>query len=130
MIPNNWNEILKDRGLMQSRFAESIGINKGTFSRVCSGRQLLDWDDFELCLLHLACTPWDIYPASILAAVYGCKRQTKKPAKKRTAKRVPMDESVAAQVDDLVEGGLFKNRAEAVELIVRKYLSEAANGTV
>ena len=126
MIPNHWGELLQKRGLMQSRFAASVGINKGTFSRVCAGKQLLDWDDFELCLMHLMCTPWDIYPAGILSIVYGCKRQAK-PAKKRTAKRVPMADSVAGQIDELVGQGKFKNRAEAVELIVRKYLTEAAD---
>lgn len=126
MIPNHWGKLLQERGLMQSRFAESVGINKGTFSRVCAGKQLLDWDDLELCLLHLGCTVRDVYPASVLSIAYGIKRQTK-PAKKRTAKRVPMADSVAAQVDELVGQGKFKNRAEAVEQIVKRYLAEGSH---
>ena len=122
MMPNQWKKILEESGYKQSEFAARIGINKGTFSRVCSGQQLLPWDDLELCLLHLGCKVQDVYPASVLS-FYGIKPQ-RKPAKKRTAKRIPMDESVAAKVDELVESGSFKNRAEAVELIVKKYLEE------
>ena len=125
MMPNHWKEILMERGFKQSEFAAKVGINKGTFSRVCSGQQLLPWDDLELCLLHLGCKAQEVYPASVLA-FYGVKPQ-RKPAKKRTAKRIPMDEGVAAKVDALVESGSFKNRAEAVELIVKKYLEENTN---
>lgn len=123
MIPNNWKQILADRDLMQSRFAEGLGINKGTFSRVVAGFQLLPWDDFELCLLHLDCSARDIYPDGVLT-FYGIKQPKKQTAKKRPAKRVPMTDAVAAQVDALVGEGRFKNRAEAVESIVKKYLSE------
>jgi len=123
VIPNNWKKILAKRKLMQSHFAEGLGINKGTFSRVVAGYQLLPWEDLELCLLHLECTAQDIYPDGVLM-FYGIKPKKKPPQKKRTAKRVPMTDTVAAQVDELVELGEFKNRAEAVELIVKKYLTE------
>lgn len=126
MIPNNWVKILAERELVQSHFAQSIGINKGTFSRVCGGYQLLSWDDLELCLLHLDCKPQDIYPAGVLM-FYGIKEKPKQKAaaKKRTAKRVPVAEDLAEKVDELVKDGKFKNRAEAIDSMVKKFLEES-----
>lgn len=123
MIPNNWKKILSERGYIPSHFALSMGINKGTFSQVCSGYRLLDFDTFRDCCLELRCHYDEIYPANVLSMVYNIKRERKATTPKRTAKRVPMTEEVAAQVDALVEAGVYKNRAAAVEEIVKQYLA-------
>lgn len=117
MIKNHWAKVLKKSCSKQNALADAIGVHKAVMSAVCNGTSILPMDKLFSACRVLQCEAEDIYCADLLRLVYGIGATPRQ--KKRGSVRIQIAPALAETVDRMVESGIYANRCEAVNAMVR-----------
>lgn len=116
MIQNKWKKRLAFAERSQNSVADEAGIDRGTFSRACSGSGILPYADMERVCDIIGCKPYNIYDDETMVAIYQTGKVKKSVAPTVCVRIKP---EVAEAVDALVAEGLYLSRNEAVNALLR-----------
>lgn len=123
MIQNKWKKIIESKGLVQSHICLEAGIDKGTWSRVVNGYQMLDKDVFERMLEVVGVEAHEVYPRYILRNVYKIKIEGK--AKKRKAMTISLSRENEEYIKQVMCCGKWNSVSAVANAILER---ERANG--
>lgn len=126
MIKNGLKKERERRGLTQSSISKIMGIPQSLYSQFETGRSMPDGaNELSAMCEAIGIEPGDVYPAEILAALYGIKRTEPEPVKPpRQFFSVKLPAALAPRIDEEVLAGGYTTRTEFVVDTVRQRLKK------